>query len=751
MAAEQTLSPQVRRKLANLRSLLRAHLVTRGLGWVVVALVVAVFFSFAVDYLLRMTGAQRAVISAVAAAGIAFVVWRFLLRPLRVPMASADLALVLEGHYPELDDRLISALQFTAAETRPVGASESMMGRVVAQANDLAGGLDASGPVAARQTWRRMGFPGAAMVVLAGFSICFPELMWLWFRRNVLFADDAWPQQTYLRVAARPGLKVIQGGTLELEVTASGRKLPEDVTFHMRFPSLPGEVKEAVRAGAPGVYVKRMVNVSEGFRFYVTGNDAETPSFTVVVVRPPELVELSGVKYFPDYMNRPASDFRPEHGLIAVPAGSRLFFSGRADKDLSSARLRLDDQTSVELQVKTVTAGDDPASKGRPRALEGALHLPERVGKPAMLLRFELTDTEGVTNPRGAAYSLRIEPDHPPGVSLARRGVRGEITAKANVKLAIQARDNCAVAGLGVEMEVVRGREGATRPAPREFQVTGFPTGQQNVETQHAIDLQQLRELKLEVADRIRLWALARDNLPETFGGPNVARSVVQTLKIVPEEEILEELLRRQKEITQEFTRTVVLQAEVLARVRAVGDRLPTAGADEETRRRLRSSAAEQRRVAAQCAAAGQQLQAVLEEMQCNRVGSPADESMLVKDILPPLAALSEKDMPETAGGMDRASKLQEPGSVRAAVEEAVLVLEGFYRQLEALLEMMKKFEDRRELAYRLKIIIGLSKDIETAIKQLMQQQVKGVLQDGPKKDEENRGDEHDDSDGPRP
>ncbi len=730
MAFDELLTTQVRRKLTGLRSLLRAHLAGRGLCWVVLALVVAVFFTLGVDYLLRMDRAQRILMSTVSLAGIAFICWRFLLRPLSVPMGTEDLALVLEEHYPELDDRLISALQFSGQDPALTGASEAMIRKVAEQANAVAGELDPARTVASAGTWKRMGWPGIAVAVLAVITVLNPDIMGLWFKRNVLFGNERWPQETYLQVHGGPNFKVIRGGTLTLTVTATEKSkvVPAQVTFHMDFPSLPGEVKESVHPNRPGgsVFVKKIENVAEGFEFYVTGGDDRTAEFTVTVVRPPELIDLAGEKYYPDYMNRPPGAFKPEHGLIAVPAGSRLHFSGLADKDLSSARLLLDGEPAAELTIMPVTSDVDLSIKGRMRGIKGVLRLPQRVGKMSMVLAFELTDVDGNTNPSGAAYSLRIDPDRPPGVSMTRRGVRGEVSVRAMIPTTVQSRDDCGVARLGVSTQRVRGVEGTTLPAPVEAEITGFKAGDRDVRADHIVDLQPM---KLAIGDRIRLQAVARDTLPGSYDGPNVAHSVVQTFKIVPDEIIQEELVRRQRELAQEFARAVVMQAGVRDRMRAVSDRLATARPDVETRRQLQTDAKNQRRVAAQTAIAVQQLQDVRDEMHYNRVDKVGEEATLGR-IIEELTEFSKNLMPAIATSMETASNNKERAVVRAYAVDTAGRLDTLHSKLEEILKRLVKEINRQELAYRLKVVIDITEEIQKAIEEMIKNRTGTVIED---------------------
>jgi len=731
MPFEDLITSTMRRKLSALRLRLRVHLVAAGLGWLAVAVVAGVFLSLGFDYALHMDRAQRGLIVALCLGGIGYVAWRFLLRPLRVPMDPEELALVLESRYPALDDRLISTLQFATRPTSRTGASESLIRKVAQQLEDLVAAVSPAEPIHAARTWKRLGAGLAATVVLAGFAAWQSPLMGLWFRRNVLLAEEAWPKQTYLTVVGGPRFRAVRGEALTVTVSADPEHVvPRTVTFHMRFPGL-GTVSENVPLTAPGghTYVKTFESVTEAFAFYVTGNDDRTGTSHVVVVDPPQLVSAAFTVDYPAYQNRARQAVSAEHHVLTVPPGSRIALAGRTDKDLRSAALMMDEKTVTRLRVVSLARPDQPDAPRRRRGVQGHFQLPERMEKRSLTLRFVLTDTEGITNSRGAVYALRIEPDRAPVVSLARRGVRSDVSARAMLPLQIGARDDHGVAGIDVSV-VLPSMEALSRPATttaptarleRRFPVPDLPAGRKRVRVEYVLDL---RPLKPRVGQFIQVRAETRDALPASFGGPNTARSPMLTFKVVSDEELLADLVRRQKEIRQEFARLVVLQAEVRDRVRGARDHLAGAsGVDAGVRRALDLSGRNQKAIAVQCGVLLAQLRGVLDEMSYNRVGEPADRRHLAEAIIRPLDEVVKKPMPDIAEALARASKKTDAGELLTFTSDAVGVLEQLHQRLRDILKEMKQLESRQELASLLKMIIDWSKQVEQAIRERQQKE----------------------------
>lgn len=711
MAFDDLVTGGIRAKLNVLRWTLRANLLAGALAWIVLALVAAIFLTLGIDYAMHLDRAQRGLIALLAIAGVALVVWRFGLRPFRVPMDAEELALVMEKHYGSLDDRLISTLQFAAGGMSTRGASEVLVRKVAEQADELMEGLDARGPVESGRTWKLMALPAGALIVLALYSLCYGQVMGLWFQRNVLFANVPWPQETYLLIEGgrevndRLQFRVVRGRNLNVTVRADDEHVvPGEVTFHMDFPGLGTVAENVTGAGAGGnVYIKSFINVAEPFGFYVTGNDDRTVDCYVTVVDPPELLDVRFTIDYPAYMTRPRSSLDVARGVLPVPPGSRVALSGRANKPLAGARLLLNGKEVAPLRL----VGSGEADQAGPRGIEGYFYLPEQPDKASIKLQFELTDTEGITNQHGAVYAIRVEPDQPPSVTMNRTGVRADVTARALIPLVIHGRDDYGVAGFEVCVTPAA-TSTSTAPATMRMPVPGVPV---TTEARVTYEL-DLEPMKLAVGSVVRVYTVVRDTLPETFGGPNSSQSLVQAFKIVSAEELMAELVRLQKEASQEFLGCVVLQGEVRDKVRATADRLDSAGLDAEVRRALAAAAEAQGRVAAQCAVAAQRFGSILDEMNYNRLGTPADKRRLAVGIIGPLLEISKKPMIELGASLAGASKGTDAAAVGQIATHAAETLDGFHETLEKIRNEMDQGIRRQELENYLKVVIEVSTKI---------------------------------------
>jgi len=340
--ANELLDWEIRRKLAALRRTLRRRLAGEGLGWIVLGLVAVVFVSFGLDRLFHLAVGLRVAVLAACLGGVVYVAGRFLVRPMRVPMRRDQVALLLEDRYRCLGDRLISAIQLSDAP--PSSGSPAMIRKMAAEANELARPLDIRAVVDARGLRRALVLAAAAVALLLALGIWQGEMLGLWFRRNLLLADEPWPQRVYLTVLG-DDFHVIRDENLPVEAVLEERsELPEHVTLHATLPSVGAtQVKMKAVPGDPRRYRHVFERVTEPFEFYVIAGDDkrdERRPHRVIVVQRPSLTAVDWTFEPPQYLPGALAPLRGQ----GVPVGSTITLSAAATKDLrpGGARLHLD-------------------------------------------------------------------------------------------------------------------------------------------------------------------------------------------------------------------------------------------------------------------------------------------------------------------------------------------------------------------------------------------------------------------------
>lgn len=707
---DNRLTPQLLRSLDSLRAALRRRLAAEGLSWLVVAGVAGVLATMGLDYLLNMERPVRAGMMLAALAGLGYVAWRWLIAPLAAPMPLADLAMLVERRYRTLGDRLASAIDFTRGAA-DLSASPAMIAHVVRQANESAAGMDFQA-VVDRRGLRRVGSLAlSAALLLGGLCVWQGGLMHLWFQRNIVLADTPWPQDTYLRIAGGPDYRVLRGEDLEIVVEAeAGSVAPPQITVHSRFASLAGTTEETVAADPahPGRFIHTFRGVSEEFTFHVTGGDdrrdAQRPH-RVSLIDPPSLSALEFAVEYPAYMNRPPAVFDGARGVLTAPVGSLVTVRGACTKNLRAVALSLDGRPVGEAAV---SAGAD----GSPRGVLGRFHLTGENRSATRTLRIALTDSEGYANARDRGCVIQIQPDLAPTIEARKRGVAATITPNAFIPLALSGRDEHGIAA--VRMAV---RKGGPEAKVIPVKVETLPQPVREYTGNYVLDLaaqeqsRELASLNLQPNEVISIWAEAMDALPAETGGPNVGKSGSMELRIVRPEELMAELVRRQKEIRQEFVQAIALQEGARAKTLEAQALLQVAQVSPEIVRQLGASGSAQSSVASELAKVAEGLAAIHEELLCNRLGNVEDNVQLRDGVIAPLRAL-QKPAGELVTALGQVAAATDPQMMRQQAGEIAAQQLQLRRQMEEILLRMQKLESRQELANQLQVIIQWSQQL---------------------------------------
>lgn len=180
------------------------------LCWAALALLAA---DFALDWLFRMDKPQRAVMLALIAGVLAYVGYRRLVKPLSATISDDALALEVERLNPQLQQSVISALQFARMEDHlsDRGYSSAMIRQTVTRGAKASSEVNFGNVLDDREFRTNAMLLLFAAVLLGGLAIgsFVHPLIKIWANRNLFLGNDNWPQQTYLQVQRAENGKVV--------------------------------------------------------------------------------------------------------------------------------------------------------------------------------------------------------------------------------------------------------------------------------------------------------------------------------------------------------------------------------------------------------------------------------------------------------------------------------------------------------------------------------------------------------------
>jgi hypothetical protein len=678
---------EIRGRLNALRKRIAAALALEGGARVAGVLLLAVALSFLLDRVFRLEVAARAVILLAALGTLGWASWRFLLRRLRRLPGEDPLAIAVEARYPDLSDRLITALQL-ARETDPerYGMSPQLIADAVHGVVEPVKHRD-FGRILARGRVARRAALGLAAGGLLAAGAADPASASIWFRRNVLLHDVRWPQKTYLVVDPelfpKRVARIVRGADLVVTARSVGEVHPEKVTILYR-DSEGERGKATMKADLQGhVYRHEFTAIAFPIAFHLEGNDEVTEEYRIELLDAPEVTDLEVEVGFPPYAGRDPVRVDPAQGDPEMLRGGFVTLRGRATKALKAVDLVL--------------------GEGGEEAVPGKIRGPDSfevtfAPKETVLLGVRLLDVDGLSNPSLAPrFVVRVVDDAAPRVRLQKRGVGAMVVPVALVPFTIRATDDVKL--VEGRLEVVKGA--GDRQAPQPF-IVALPAerlGTENVEFEGELEL---GPLDLDPGAFLAFTAYGKDNAqPDAHEG----KSDPLALKVVTLEELTNELLGRQQEQRSFFE-------ELIQRERRLRDRFldlrDKPGAPSEMTAQFESQAQDQREIARRVHAIERAFDQIFDEMYYNRIAEQATITRLRTSIVKGLEQLR-------TGVMDLHARRLDDAAVRSA--ELALggadggAIEGGYEEvlklMEAILARMEKAEGYTEIVETVRSILA--------------------------------------------
>ena len=683
-------------KLAALRRAVRLWLALDGAAVLAAAFVLLAALSLGVDRYLRMDATQRALSLLLGLAALGFIAWRRLARPLMRPLEDAALGILVEARRPQLGERLISAIEFAqAGGPAATDSSPALVQAAIEAGVQAAGEFDFAEALDARR--RRLNALALALAagIFATAWAAMPGTMRLWFQRNILLLSRSWPQATHLAIlGAQDGVLVCpRGDDLTVEVQADPNGVVPSVVM-LRFRQPGGAAgSEPMAVVGQNTFSTTFRNVLEPFRFYVWGGDAETPWCHVRLVERPVVESLTLVCTPPAYVGKGPHPLPSDVGSYPVLAGSSLEVRGVASKPLASAELAFGKAKPIPMKPP---AGSEPAGGWREfRATLAGETL--QSGTYAI----GLTDRDGLGSRQPARFALKVVPDQKPIVRARLEGIGDMVTPRAVVPVHARMSDDYAV--VAAELVAVASAEGDKEPVTRRipFGERQDAYGQQQAALAHRLEL---APLGLSPGTHLTLHIEARDN--DSVSGPKLGLSGTFSLRVVTEDELRNELLRREQEQRLEFERILADQQKLLENSRALEATLkrdPALAAKD--RELLASSERLQRLIGGRMLAIAAQFTQILAEVENNRLESDPQvaRTRLGGRIIEPLELLARRGVLQAADLLDGARKAlptadgQPKGECLAALADAAKEQDELVKSMREILKNMVKWEGYQE------------------------------------------------------
>jgi hypothetical protein len=516
--------PELSSLLESLRAKIRNYVLIEGSAIVLASLGVLFWLSFGIDHAwfwmssLELPVWFRAGFDVAVVAAMTFLLMTWIgLRMARGFRARA-LALVLEKRFPELNDRLITAVEFAESQSDPgTELGGAMLNRTVEDVVKAAQKLDVTS-VFDRGPMRKAVTSAAVLAAsIIGLGVANQEALATWRDSFLSLQNEYWNRESDLtiHVVAQPGdivrdfkdnsYKHARGSDLTILLKSKdGSKVPERVQLAYR---MSGGGRGTVLCSKLGDEFRHTItSVLEDLEFRVYGGDFVTRNpYQIHVVDPPQLKKIELACNYPAYTGRRHPDWTEKNPLrdivqvrgtqVAVPAETEFLLQGHCNKPLANTRIqfgnielvvaRTNGTVSAEIverteegelvAKKTLDAGRVArwiSSDGKQITIPYVLSNQEsdvattRIEKlttdfghpfviaPDTQIRIFLEDTDEILTSEPARVLVNGVLDTPPLVETKLRGIGTSITRKASIPILGRISDDYGISGLKFEYQV---------------------------------------------------------------------------------------------------------------------------------------------------------------------------------------------------------------------------------------------------------------------------------------------------------
>lgn len=742
--------PGVDSRLAAVRTQIKMWFVLEGLAytlWTALALALA---SFLLDYYFRFDLQQRTFLLVASGIVLLLVFAQRVIRPLSMPLSDDGLILEVERRHPELAEALISAVQFKRLGTNVnPHTSKAMIQATIERGAEAAAKVHFGDIINRSGLGQNFILLVGALAVIAGlaFAGTIEPHISAWFKRNILLQAASYPQDTYLEIlrAENGKIRIPKGDDylLQVVVKPESKVIPERVfvDFQDGRGALAMKRAESTNSDPSAMFEVVLANVIQSFKFRVRGNDERTDYVTVELVDPPALDQVELKITYPKYAGGKTEALPAGRGPYFILPGSSLRLTGVGNKPLAKAALaREGERFELSISGDNTVSGEVPADK-------------LKTGQYAI----ELTDTEGLTARRPMTFGLRLRPDREPKVRAKLVGIGGMVTARARLPLDIRVSDDYGLTEVAVPY-VWRGDNEERKEGSGKLPLPAAQLDPKKLELSFK-DVLDLEPLNIPTATGLTIHVAATDNddyqdEPSQPAGPNVGKSPDFTIRVVTDEELRSDLLRREKEQRQEFERLANQQLELLTFSRELEAQLGSGDLTAEQKQKLAQTPKQQKLIATNANSVTQRLQSIVTEIANNRLeeeeesegsaeSSADDPDSAVIDkskrsigkrlrtkIVEPLEVLQASGFPATIQKMEHARRVSGEAETRLpAIQDLVKQQEEVHKQMLAILSEMSQAEGFQEVVNALYEVEKLEKDVLERTKKANDERQKGILE----------------------
>ncbi len=525
-------------KILDARRVWRRSIFWAGFA-IVLTGIIAVFVSEAiVDWLMPLPSFVRIAFLTVGVGVIGYLLYKYLIRPLRAALTLRDIALNVEQNHPDLEDRLVSAIEFGNREsTDPIEAH--MLQRLLDDTTQRVKSIDFKATVDHSRTRKHVGIAALVVVGCCVLALLFPTELHTSLLRVLVPWEKTDPVLTTKLIVEPGNARILRGKSLPIHVTVTGKSAEKVVLTYENLQQQETATAET-KASQQQInmlqnpddkrgFAYEIFNIDADIEYYVVANETTSERYTVEVFEMPKVTEISVAYTYPGYTGL-KSVVQTGTGDIQAVVGTQ-------------AEIRL--TTNKAIQTATFSQRGD-VKQGNPEVVSTPMVISNGSTLTTTIdvvedgtYTVELLCIDGFNNEIPIEYTIKAMPDAVPEVVIKEPGRDIKTTKLGEVEIIAEATDDYGIAELKLMYRV---GSNALQELVMESSDPVVDTGtdgpiQRRVAAGHYTFY--LEEFDVEPGDIISYYARAVDNNTRT--GPGEASSDIYFIEIRPFNENFQE------------------------------------------------------------------------------------------------------------------------------------------------------------------------------------------------------------------
>ncbi len=617
----------LQRLLQQLRGRIRKYVLLEGIALTLAAFASLFWVSFGLDHAwfavsrLELPVWFRATFDVLVLSLVTFAIVSWIGLRLFRSFRLKALALVLERRFPQLDDRLVTAVELASGKADANSQlSRAMMMRTIDDVAREASQLDLN-DVFNPQPLRRA-FVGAVVLFasIGGLAIVNGTALATWKDSFLDLDAQYWQRQFELnvKVIAQPGdlvrefrdgqYKHPRGADLALMIEVpEGKLVPETVQLKYRLAEGRGGGTVLCSKVGERQFRHAIAGLLDDVEFWIYGGDfVSRLPYRVNVVDAPHLDRIELASFYPDYTgitnpeskpNQPLRTIVPVRGTqVSLPVETEFILQGQSNKPLKQVRIQM---ASRELVLDVTTSGttgklierNDETQKAdvvdinvanwisstrtqvavpllvsslqTDAAKSRLASLNEQLGTlvvpPDTQLRIYLEDTDEILTPEPARVLISGVVDQPPVVETKLRGIGTSITRKASIPILGRVSDDYGLADVRFEFQINDAPEWTRRVLEVGLPTDASKAVPREFKLQHKTDedFERFDVVSLDLSLGQKLVVSIAAQDKDNLNGPHITRGERYTFKVVTNEELLSVLYQRELNLRRRFEQII--------------------------------------------------------------------------------------------------------------------------------------------------------------------------------------------------